>query len=324
MTAPEVTEKANFNNSLAEQGYLKVLKSVNTNEPKNYWQWKKIVWFGTSIPCGTPDNNYPEIVADRLGAIVYNEAIGGSSVRCGIGNNATDDDPLGYRGRNFYNVALSLCGTIEEKRDIIDNLSKYSSIMVDVPSSLSDKEKERILSCSYENKLDKYLSGGEVGQVDLYVFDHGYNDNNSWNISSNDLLEMPNDKYDRRWFRSGMNFLINRFLEDNPHARICFIGHYQSDRIETSNTYKAQKLVQEQWGFPIFETWNHMGITENRIKTTGYWDNGIWIESGGNEQSLSMRELYFADGLHPYSDASGNATMKYAEVLTPFFINNVR
>lgn len=326
MTAPYGTVKAIFNNNSATQNKLIVRKEIPTIDNRSFWKGKKIVWFGTSIPAGTQEWNYPYEVGELQGSIVYNEAVGSSCARAGCKSKITDADPYGWAGANFYNVAYGLSGTLSEKNELINNFSKWKTLLEGCPDILSDSEKQKILSCSYEQKLDKYLSNGSVGNVDLYVFDHGYNDNWFYDSSINQMNIIPEDKTDRFYYIGAMNFLINRILEDNPKAVICFIGHYESDRTETSIVVKAQQTLADYWRFPFIKTWKYLPFTERTIEANGYWQMsggiGTWIEDN-KEHLMTMREVWLADGLHPYSDGSGKATKKYANLISDFLNQKV-
>lgn len=276
---------------------------------------KKVVWFGTSIPAGGVSGNYPKILADRLGFTVYNEAIGSSACRAGCHSKITDSDPLGWIGTAFQNIAYSLSGSLEEKEEIITNYSKYGW-----DATLNDIDKEYIRNCSYERKLDKYLSGGSVGRVDLYVFDHGFNDALFHNETIDELETIPTDKYDRTYFIGAMNFLINRILTDNPKAKIVFIQHYQTDWSASSHVVPAQKLLAQYWNFPSLEVWKDIGWTEKTIKSKGSWVNGLWVDNSlSTERDYSIKNIWMADNLHPHSDLSGKALNHYADILEPFF-----
>lgn len=80
---------------------------------ENYWTGKKIVYFGTSIPA----QGYPQIVGEKLGATMFNQAIGASMMRIGVYN--TDDelgDDLGLTGVYFTNALLSMSMAQEERK----------------------------------------------------------------------------------------------------------------------------------------------------------------------------------------------------------------
>lgn len=258
-----------------------IKKYLNINSP-NLWYGKKIVWFGTSIPAGGGNGyNYPQMVGNMLGATLYNEAIGSSCV-----------------SSNMY---LSMSMTITEKQAAA------------WWSGLSADDQTKAINSSWETILTKYLNGGSIGQVDLYIFDHGYNDKNY-----GDMTTVPTDRLDRSCFIGAMNFLIDKILSDNPKARILLIGHYENQLYP--QVAIAQQKVADIWGGPIVKLWEKLGWSQQTVSTTGYWSNGTgnqgqWVPSGGSTQNLTILQTWLADGIHPHSDTSGKANQFVANNL---------
>ena len=270
-----------------------IVNEMNDNiksQLDNFWENKKIVWFGTSIPAGGAVGSYVWELEKRLGCKIYNEAIGSSAVRAGCHAKITSDDT---------------------KEEIINNYSKYGWNV-----NLDDTHKQYIRNCSYERKLTKYLTGGSVGRCDLYVFDHGHNDCLTWNEGIDEMSVIPSDKKDRTYFIGAMNFLIDLILKDNPKAKIVFIGHYESDRKKA--IYQAQNVLHSIWGFPLFKTWEHIGWNQNKITLKKEWVDGILTDTNV-EKEFTITKTWMADDLHPHSDLSGQAIQKYADILEPWF-----
>ena len=290
---------------------------------ESYWNGKKIVWFGTSIPAGVIDDGmqdgeyaYPTRIGEMLGATVYNEAIGGSGVRSGDFNSITAEDPMGYGGVSAPCLMLSLSLSSSEKQDIIDdwnlkwrNIITWNQNLIDVsdPTYITMYK-----NASWDILLAKYLTGGYVGPVDLYVFDHGFNDNVR-TTGFSELGEVPAVPDDRSYFLGAMAFLITKILEDNPNAQICFIGHWSdqtgSGNLSTRYLADAQEKLNDIWKFPIFKTWDNIGWSTNEITV-----NGV---------TQPVYRFWCVDGVHPASDTTGKALQHYAEVLYPF-IRDVR
>ena len=291
-----------------------IVNEMNDNiksQLDNFWENKKIVWFGTSIPAGGAVGSYVWELEKRLGCKIYNEAIGSSAVRAGCHAKITSDDTMGWKGCAFPNIAYALSGTLAEKEEIINNYSKYGWNV-----NLDDTHKQYIRNCSYERKLTKYLTGGSVGRCDLYVFDHGHNDCLTWNEGIDEMSVIPSDKKDRTYFIGAMNFLIDLILKDNPKAKIVFIGHYESDRKKA--IYQAQNVLHSIWGFPMFKTWEHIGWNQNKITLKKDWVDGILTDTNVDKE-FTITKTWMADDLHPHSDLSGQAIQKYADILEPWF-----
>lgn len=295
----------------------RVYKNIECGVNNSYWKNKKIVWFGTSIPDGVAPigesgewTSYPLIIGKMLGATIYNESVSSSAVRFGNYEYINSDDPHGIRGQYPDNFFYSLSASSSEKQAYFDNWDNWGKKLGvgngtdrSVPYPIDNSLKEKSLNCSYDRKLDKYLSGGEVGQVDLYVFDHGHNE--EFNGDYSHIKDMPptDDIMNRSYFIGAMNFLINRILSDNPKARICFVGHYENDR--KTGISEAQITLHEKWKFPLIKTWEHIGWSQNKI---------------GNK---TITQVWLPDDLHPSSDTTGKAIEHYANVLYPL-IRDVR
>ena len=256
----------------------------NEEEPigKIPWDWteKKIVWLGTSIPAG--DKNYPAYTARKLGAQVFNESVGSSMVRTGH-TTITEEDPYGWNGLSWENCIYSLTQTIAQKNELINNWDYWKTkLAYNPPDVLTDEIKAKILDSSYENKLQRHLGNN---RADLYVFDHGHNDW-LWYLPemANDLTTMPENGRNKNYFLGGMNFLIDKILSDNPHARIVFIGHYENDRKEIVS--EAQLESAGYWDVPLCKLWEKLG----------------WTQQIDPETGKTITQLNMSDDLHPYSD----------------------
>ena len=294
----------------------------NLRKSTDYWNGKKIVWFGTSIPAGVISagasngtGSYPTRVGAMLGATVYNESVGSSAVRIGDHNSITSDDPNGYSGVPATCCLFSLSGTIDEKKTIISNWatwkSKFSSGTDAIDNIIaSGTEQSQIYDRSYETKLTKYLNNGSVGKCDLYIIDHGYNDAGNKNgVDYSDLTKVPSDPLDRTYFIGAMNYIINKIKTNNFRASICIISHYNDEGV-FKDLVEAQRYVADYWNIPFIEIFNKLGFsTAAKITING--------------QSKTLKDWWLPDGIHPSSDTTGAALEHYANVLYPL-IRDVR
>ena len=276
------------------------------------------MWFGTSIPAGVVNagdsggnGSYPTRIGDQLGATVYNESIGSSCARGGSYQHISANDPMGWAGMEAIQVMLSLSLSSAEKQDIIDDWdNKWKNIIGD-PDSYDPTKVSTYLNSSWDVKLSKYLTGGSVGQCDLYVFDHGYNDGVS-TYGFSDLSEQPATQDDRTYWFGAMNFLIGKILADNPKAKILIIGHYNygPDAFNRGANWSgkyvcdAQNAYAESWGMSCVETWKLLGLSMNQIDVNGTMTPVIYAR--------------YPDHLHPVSDSTGYELQRYADALAPF------
>lgn len=273
---------------------------LNSNS-HDYWKDKKIVWFGTSIPATNLVSakgekildSYPIIVGNMLGATVYNEALGSSAVRIGIHGSISENDPKGFSGAPAICVLYSLSMTKAEKKEILDNWDYYKIMFKKSADMIDPKQYDKYLNSSYESKLDRYLAGGDIGNVDFYIFDHGYNDAGYGNgCNYEDITDIPNDYMDRTYFIGAMNFLFDRILTANPKAQIVIIGHY-NDEVPFDQLVEAQRYLADKWNIPFIETWKNMGFSSS-------------VSISINGQSKTMKDVWIPDGIHPSSDKAGD------------------
>lgn len=282
-------------------------------KPNSKWTGKKIVWFGTSIPEKSTYNaviGYPEYVGTLLGATVYNEAVGSSCARRGFKTAESLDDPYGWTGMGVA-ALWNMGSTVEEKNEIITNWESKWRNLTGYNVDMTDAISAKAIACSYENKLvQKYIVDNPV---DLYVFDHGYND---W--KTGDLDMDANDPFDRSTFQGAMNTYIKLILEAKPRARIVIISHYEDQ--ERAGLIEMQKGEAEYWNLPFCKIYEKLGWANNRqITTTGYWSsNGVWIESSETTQTLSLKQYHMPDGRHPNTDRTGRACMDIANVIADY------
>ena len=119
------------------------------------------------------ENSYPRRIGKKLGAFVINEAVGSSCVCCKSPDRVSPSNPYGFT-HDFEGASRCLSNTVTEMNWIIDHYDDRSIFDYRTVPSLTDAEKEQIRNNSYERKLVPYLDGDHP---DLFVFDHGHNDN---------------------------------------------------------------------------------------------------------------------------------------------------
>ena len=300
-------------NTNAAYGYLAKAKTIKAL-PYSKWHGKKIAWFGTSIPEPSgynPITGYPEYVGKLLGATVYNEAVGSSCARRGTRSAESANDPYGVTNMGI-GALWSMGGTVAEKTDLTTNWETKWRAITGYDAAMTDAIKNKAIACSYENKLMKYINDTPV---DLYVFDHGYND---WRSNSADNIANPDDPFDRSTYQGAMNTFIAAILAVNPHANIVLISHYETHR--EPGVIDMQESVAEYWGLPLIRICDKLGWAWNRtITSTGYWQTasggGVWIGSGGTSTEYHLPQLHMQDGKHPNTDLSGKACMDIGNII---------
>ena len=278
---------------------------------------KKIVWFGTSIPAGgyfgyESERSYPAYVGSMLGAFVFNEAVGSSSIHCRRKSLVSSTNPYGFIGY-FDTVSRCLSNDAEMQEWVIANYNNSTVFSNQHPSSLNDDDKVRIRRCGYEQKLDRYLT--DECEPDIWVFDHGRNDD----LTDEESFVNEADKNSCFYYQGATNFIMSRIKSFNPKTRILMIGHYEN-QLFTGTKY--QEAIAKNWEIPLFKLWEVTGWTQNVITTKGGWVNHFW-KKNANPQGVEMTELNIAleDGLHPHSGWSAETLWFLAKHIKNWIVN---
>ena len=278
---------------------------------------KRIVWFGTSIPAGAGyDLNYPLSLGRKLGVTVYNEAVGSSRARASWAEFVSASNPLGA-GSAYGSLIKAMGYTLAEKQYFIDNYDSLKSQFVDThPETLDADTQLLIKNYSFERKLYRYLNSKEaiyktvnndgfIGDVDIYVLDHGYNDVTGRYESDTTIPELgaSNEMY---YFAGALNRYIKEIMENDITAKIIIISHYANDEgTKDAVAVRMQNEVAQYWNIPIINIYKEIG-----------WTN---VEITINGTTKTVRNFWLPDGLHPHSDTSGKAIARYVDVLYPYF-----
>ena len=377
---------------------------------------KKIVWLGTSIPAGGKNgievaNSYPVYIGKMLDATVYNESVGSSCLHCKNKNRISERNPYGFV-ENFEGVSRCLTNTLDEMEWIIAHYNDTDVFTKNVPSTLSDKDKEFIRSCSYEKKINKYLT--ENNFPDLWIIDHGHNDTISdaqelqyepmempWEAKTGfyqkgvlktstgkHLIEIDVDGFDMVYlsgvfnvgydiydifdadgkvkkfeyanitktvedleidcrgasrmafstetdkletviikakntenlycYQGAFDFIVKKIKEFNQKTEIYMIGEYENQLRPDISKYQIK--TSERWSFPLFKAWNMYGWSQKKIKCTGYWSDGVWVEDG-IERETTFLNRWLPDTIHPHSDKSGEALWYMAKYISAWLKN---
>lgn len=346
-----------------------------------------------------------------LDATVYNEAVGSSCLHCKNKNRISERNPYGFV-ENFEGVSRCLTNTLDEMEWIIAHYNDTDVFTKNVPSTLSDEDKEFIRSCSYEKKINKYLT--ENNFPDLWIIDHGHNDTISdaqelqyepmempWEAKTGfyqkgvlktsagkHLIEIDVDGFDMVYlsgvfnvgydiydifdadgkvkkfeyanitktvenleidcrgasrvafstetdkletviikakstenlycYQGAFDFIVKKIKEFNQKAEIYMIGEYENQLRPAISNYQIK--TSERWSFPLFKAWNMYGWSQKKIKYTGYWSDGIWVEDG-IERETTFLNRWLPDTIHPHSDKSGEALWYMAKYISAWLKN---
>lgn len=325
----------------------------------NQWANKKIWWCGTSIPAGHDQSSglpisglsYPELVAQLLGATVYNVSLGSSMIRA---NTRTGD----YAGGVASSILYSLSQTIDEKEDIISNWSTIKQVLAVVSGyeTLTEGIQNTALSSSFENRLLPYLDGTN-DMPDLFVIDHGHNDGNvnysmpnpegagtisdmeieptlesiSSQLLAEDTYMTANSKANLISFYGSLGSIhsadLNAFVASVN--RNCFIGavNFICTLILKYNPRARIVFIGN------LDSWERPHVWKAQEKAAASWEFPIikmWEYTGFSEhyvpgtehfwantgtKAFKMKQIYCKDGIHPMTDTTGRSLQVYANTI---------
>lgn len=288
------------------------------NYNNEYWKNKSIVWLGTSIPAGgrgpqgTTDNgSYPFKTRQVLGddIQIINNAVGSSCLWV-LKKSLIDatTNPYGFDFTYPWERVERCIGcSIEEKRWMIANRFNWS----DAPQSLTEAQITQILSYSYENLVTPYCD-----KERLWIFDYTNNEDSADGFGTYE----QSDPFGRYSTKGTLQFLWNMILTKYPKSKIFVLGNYYTDwQIHGQQNTFFEELANT-WTLPWFPVWKHvMASPEVPIITKGGWVNGYWDNNAyPNYHTITLKQAFCADGLHPHSDLSGKTNAELGRIIGSF------
>lgn len=323
-----------------------MIDKSNVVPKKSEYEGKTAVFFGTSIPAGVVNINgasysIPTYVGKLLNMTVINESVGSSMARRGWKDKESSQDPYGWTDIPWQNVFLGMGKNLSECDDLINNYdSKWKNLIggdfapagqdgtgVGKPNSMVDPWPSRIRASSYENKLLPYLNGTKP-MPNLFIFEHGHNDIKSFERDTLTGIASINPDdisgFDRSLYGDVMAFYIRLIKSYNPSAKILIVSNYENDSVGYQRVFTSQKEAAESNKVWFCDVANKIGWSDTKkITTTGYWNNGIWVNSGGSYQTITFLSAAFPDRVHPHTDLSGKAIIREAEIIAKFIEANI-
>lgn len=250
----------------------------------NYPDIKKILWIGTSIPAGC---TYPIKSTNNLGYECINKSIGASGICLGQGILGNGRD-----GRD-------LSETIAEKE------ARYTGYV-------SEEILNSYRNMSYEKVILPYLD-----EIQVIVFDHGYNDRNRIEDDINSGINWTSR--DRATYIGAFNYLMDEIYKRKPSMRI-IIGGYLENKSEQDIrggkwVCQMQQEIADHYSYPLLDVWNYSGMTFDFVPNSSDYftefnmkygtDYAPWItDSNGN---ITYFQLYNPDTVHPFTDETGQS-----------------
>jgi hypothetical protein len=266
---------------------------ANLSVSVSYLPVKTMLWVGTSIPQWC---TYPVNACANLGLKCINTSISSSGLclNFGVLNNVRD--------------GLDLCETIDEKK--FRYQGKVSAAMLDT-----------YYNSSYERAILPYLA-----QADAIVFDHGVND--AFQINRDITTGIDWNNIDRSTYIGAFNYLVKEILKRKPSIRM-IIGGY----LENQSNYQVragkvicqmQQTISSHYNYALLDVWNYTGIKYTFVPNSatyvkdynaryGTTYTNFITDASGN---ITDFQVFCPDGIHPFSDLSGNSDRKLDAIYT--------
>ena len=305
------------------------------SRPISSWKGKTILFTGTSISAtGTTfrDGYYsiPDYICKLLGATAVDVAKGESMLRRGYEFAISANDPYGWTGGYWNNVAYSLMTTYDEKDDLITNWeSKWRDLLQgsDKPQTLTDEQKTLFRSCSFENKIVPYLDGTN-SKPDMIVIEHGRNDVVWWNPTAEtfdgvaDVNPDSMSDYHRSKYGDALAYLVRLIRQYDRDIPILLVGHFDNSGVFGQVHLQEQQKAGAEYNGIFYCSTIETGWNDCKVTVTGQWVDGYWIEDG-TERVYTRRHQNMPDDIHPASAKSGEAIMIEAGIIANFINSNI-
>lgn len=141
-----------------------------------------VLWLGTSISSGDgPGNNYPEIVARKLGFNLYNNSQAGSFVSyMSAAPGWTTSDQVSAEFATGYCLSATHAEVETKYRSVLNTIRRNEGLATSWVDNWINDFKAR----SFESLVVPYIDGS-IAACDTVIIDHGFNDRDTiFNIVS--------------------------------------------------------------------------------------------------------------------------------------------
>ena len=215
-----------------------------------YWEGKKIVWVGTSIPAFTATSglSYPYLVGQALGCEMINRAQGESYIT--------------------YNAANPIVSGDASYKTLSATKAEIRAFMQAYQPNITEAGLQAVEQSSYEFQI--------LGRnADLVIFDHMHNDMDKAYISFGAL----DNNTDRKTFFGAFNYIIEKIYLDTPNARIAFVSsptRYELSAVRTVAKYDQYRDALRQLALKYNAPFIDLSILSN-VHQNNYrrWTNSV-------------------------------------------------
>lgn len=262
-----------------------------------------VLWLGTSIPQGC---TYPEHATSNVSMLVYNQAKSRSFL-------CAWDEEVGLSDIS----GMSLCMSSMEKDSVF---RKYVEA-----GELTEEQLEKWKQVSYDRLILPF-----VRHVDVVVLDHGYNDDLSMEKLYTEGKEAIDwNTRDLTSFIGAFNFIYRLIKAENPEAMIVLGGYFQNS-CTIGSARRGQWVssvlswMSEHYKLPLFDVWNYNLIPDAFVPgSQNYLDSlnemyGTQFKSilSDGEGNISFFQKFCPDGVHPFSDPTGESDSILDDIFT--------
>lgn len=291
---------------------------LNKNAAHVFSETNDIVWVGTSI---TEGSTYPKQASAVCGYNCINNSLGSQSLAIRNGNSLC----MMYTEEEFKTLFSSSIGNTLTQHNFNGRLDKTFERSV-----LPYVRGESITITDGTTNASGGIINPSNIKISALVIDHNYNDyrNIADLLANEDKIDW--ESRDRTNFVGALNYLLDKVREINPTIKIVLAGYFQNSWLVggIADVCKMQSLCAEKLNLEIIETWKYSQINNKIIKgTSSYMANfnkkygtsyNVPTDSEGN---ISAQYIYLPDGIHPYSDLTGNCNARLNAIYTKFLKN---
>lgn len=269
------------------------LKNSFAKAPDLYWQGKKIIWVGTSIPAGNTGGykSYPVLVGEFLDTNLVNESVGSSGIIWDgtrlLSLSATSAELIANYGANQggYSYENKLIG---KGADLIvfdhgynDRPKATGASLGTLPFTIRTGRISGSTASQTLTGVNTLFSTEFKAGDKLYDFRFRYigkvlsiESNTSMTLTSNSLVAISNadvfygTSMDRTTFYGAFNYVIDKCYDDKPTVSIMFVTSpteyaYQAaggdGRAANTNARDAVVALANAYNAPCCDLFNLMG-----------------------------------------------------------------
>lgn len=268
----------------------------------------RVLWLGTSIPAGC---TYPQYACEQNGVVCVNRAIG-ASVLCLPDMTKPVERWSGY--------ALTMT------KDEIDATF--------TPYVKNGTIKSKLLKDWKANNYEAIVAR-DVPTADIIIVDHGFNDRETLaREAQQDYDAIDWAQRDRTTFIGAFGYLYDAIRKVNPTAKICIGGYFENNgtigyTAAGRDIATVSEWIAKHYGLYLLDAWNYIDIPDGYMPNSAHYLDDlnreyktdykpVWTDDEGN---ITYFQKFCPDGVHPFTDPTGNSDRILNEVFNRLLRN---